>query len=117
MRGSIPGASEANETKAHFPWWCSACLAEARGNAMRNGTLRGLCAIAVAGGFYLPQTAQAQDGDRERERDRDRVARIEPGTVITVRTNEPIDSRRSDGRVYTGVVERDVRGDNDRLAI
>jgi hypothetical protein len=37
--------------------------------------------------------------------------------VITVRTNEPINSRRSDGRVYTGVIERDVRGDNDRLAI
>jgi hypothetical protein len=84
---------------------------------MGNGIVKSLCAFALAGALYLPQAVQAQDGDRERERDRDRIARIEPGTVITVRTNEAINSRRSDGRVYTGSVEQDVRGDGDRLAI
>ncbi len=43
--------------------------------------------------------------------------RIEPGTSLFVRTTEPIDVERSDDRVFRGVVERDVRGDNGRLAI
>ena len=44
-------------------------------------------------------------------------ARIEPGTLITVRTNEYIDSDRADGRVFTGAVDQDVVGTNGRLAI
>jgi len=45
------------------------------------------------------------------------VASIRPGTTISVRTNEPIDARRSDGRVYTGVVDQDVLDANNNLAI
>src|SRR5579872_4732698 len=47
----------------------------------------------------------------------DRVTRIEPGTNISVRTNEPIDVERFDNRVYYGTVTQDIRGDNGRLAI
>jgi hypothetical protein len=57
------------------------------------------------------------DRDRERDHDRDRVTRIEPGTIIAVRPNESIDVDRKDNRVYYGVVDQDVRGDNGRLAI
>src|SRR5947199_4133892 len=37
--------------------------------------------------------------------------------MIAVRTNESIDVERRDNRVYTGIVDQDVRGDNGRLAI
>src|SRR5206468_1993531 len=66
-------------------------------------------------------SASAQDRDRDRYadryRDRDRITRIEPGTSISVRTNESIDVERNDNRVYTGIVDQDVRGDDGRLAI
>ena len=45
------------------------------------------------------------------------ITRIEPGTNITVRTDYRIDSDRRDDRVYTAVVNEDVRGSNGRLAI
>jgi hypothetical protein len=45
------------------------------------------------------------------------MTRIEPGTMIAVRTNETIDVDRKDDRVYTGTVDQDVRGENGRLAI
>jgi hypothetical protein len=45
------------------------------------------------------------------------MTRLEPGTVIPIRTNEAIDVDRSDNRIYTGIVDQDVRGDNGRLAI
>ena len=51
-------------------------------------------------------------------RDRDRwFARIEPGTIITVRTNENINSNWADGRIFTGVVDQDIVATNGRLAI
>jgi hypothetical protein len=68
----------------------------------------------------LCTVASAQDRDRDerdRDRNRDTVTRVEPGTVIPVRTNEGINVERRDTRVYTGIVDRDVRGDNGRLAI
>lgn len=34
-----------------------------------------------------------------------------------MRTNEAIDVRKGDNRVYTGTVDQDVRGDDGRLAI
>ncbi|HWC98289.1 MAG TPA: hypothetical protein VG456_16130 [Candidatus Sulfopaludibacter sp.] len=43
--------------------------------------------------------------------------RLDTGTVIPVRTNEAIDVERRDNRVYYGVVDQDVRGDNGRIAI
>lgn len=47
----------------------------------------------------------------------ERLAQLEPGTFVTVRTRQPIDTDRRDGRVFTGVVERDVWDDYRRLAI
>jgi hypothetical protein len=37
--------------------------------------------------------------------------------TIRVRTTEPIDAARADYRVFNGIVEDDVRGDNGRLAV
>ena len=89
----------------------------------KSKTLRGL-ARAVAGvalvwAAYVPPAVLAQDRDRDRYADRsyDRITRIEPGTIIAVRTNEFISTDRGDGRIYTGIVDQDVRGDNGRLAI
>ena len=64
-------------------------------------------------------TAQDRDRDRDQDRDRDndRMTRLEPGTVIPVHTNEAIDVDRRDNRVYTGIVDQDVRGNNGRVAI
>jgi hypothetical protein len=63
--------------------------------------------------------ASAQDRDRFRDPspNRDLITRLEPGTIIPVRTNEPINVRRRDNRIYTGIMDRDVRGNNGRLAI
>jgi len=69
----------------------------------------------------LAPIASAQDRDRDRDRSRSRDSEafttVERGTVIPVRTNEAIDVERSDNRVYTGIVDQDVRGDDGRLAI
>jgi hypothetical protein len=80
--------------------------------------------LRVAGGLLtmtLCLAAVAQDRDRDRDRDgnrdSDRMTRLEPGTIIPIRTNEAIDVDRSDNRIYTGIVDQDVRGDNGRLAI
>jgi hypothetical protein len=63
-------------------------------------------------------SAQDRDEDRDRDRDRDReMTRLEPGTVIPIRTNDSIDVERKDNRVYYGTVDQDVRGDNGRIAI
>jgi hypothetical protein len=45
------------------------------------------------------------------------LTRIEPGTVIPVRTNQYISSARADGRIFTGSVSQDVMGSNGALAI
>jgi hypothetical protein len=84
----------------------------------------GSLALSVS---FLTIGASAQDRDRDRDRDRDadrywdaqnsRYTQLLPGTMITVRPSEAIDVERKDYRVYTGVVDRDVRGSNGRLAI
>jgi hypothetical protein len=60
---------------------------------------------------------RVRGGDRDGDRDRDRITRLEPGTVIPVRTDEFIDVERRDNRVYSGIVDQDVRGTNGALAI
>lgn len=75
---------------------------------------------AVAGLFAvcalcLSSVALAQDQDHDR--DRDRITTLVPGTVIPVRTTESIDVDKGDYRIYHGIVDQDVRGDNGRLAI
>jgi hypothetical protein len=76
--------------------------------------------VGIAAAFLVlcVGSASAQDRDRDRDRDyRDRMTRIEPGTLISVRTTEGIDVDRRDNRVYRGIVDQDVRGENGRLAI
>ena len=48
------------------------------------------------------------------------MAQVEPvpaGTEITVRTNDGINSRDADGRIYTGTLERDILDRDGRPAI
>lgn len=62
--------------------------------------------------------AVAQDQDHgDRDRERERMTRIEPGTQIVVRTSDRIDADRRDDRIYRGIVDQDVRGENGRMAI
>jgi hypothetical protein len=45
------------------------------------------------------------------------VGTIDSGTTVYVRTNEEIEAKKSDGRVYKGVVDQDVLDQNDRIVI
>jgi hypothetical protein len=85
----------------------------------RNLRVPGRLLVVLA--LCLSPIASAQDRDRNGDRDRNRNSEtftvLERGTVIPVRTNEAIDVERSDNRIYTGIVDRDVRGDDGRLAI
>jgi len=75
--------------------------------------------VVLALCFSPIASAQNRDRnpDRERNRDSETFTILERGTVIPVRTSEAIDVERSDNRIYTGVVDREVRGDDGRLAI
>ncbi|HTM15160.1 MAG TPA: hypothetical protein VL127_19695 [Bryobacteraceae bacterium] len=81
--------------------------------------LRALSGASVALSLCLSPALFAQDHDRYRywDRERHRFTRLEPGTIVAVRTNEPIDVERTDNRVFYGTVDQDVRGDNGELAI
>src|SRR5258706_10638211 len=83
--------------------------------------LRFLSGVTLASALFVTPIIQAQNRDRDYDRDRryegDRITRILPGTNVTVRTDSTIDVERRDNRVYTGIVEQDVRGDDGRLAI
>ena len=81
------------------------------------GTAVGLAASIL---LITGPVCRAQDNpDRDRDWDRDRqvYTRLAPGTSIPVRTQESIDVERTDDRVFQGVVDQDVRGENGRLAI
>ena len=45
------------------------------------------------------------------------VSAVPEGTEVAVRTNEPIDSRSADGRIYTGTLDRDVIDRDGNIAI
>jgi hypothetical protein len=77
--------------------------------------LTGLCALVLS--FSPSASAQDRERDRDRDEDRGRIGRLEPGTVIPVRTNEFIDSDKGDNRIYHGVADQDVRGDGGRIVI
>ena len=81
-----------------------------------NRTRKLVSGMALVGLLFLPSPSRAQDRDRFRDSNQG-TTRMEPGTVIAVRTNDSIDVERSDNRVYYGIVDQDVRGDNGRLAI
>jgi hypothetical protein len=77
-----------------------------------------IAGLAVLGALAVAPLGISQDRDRDRDRDSgERVTRIEPGTNIKVRTNDSIDAEKFDNRVYYGVVDQDVRGENGRLAV
>jgi hypothetical protein len=76
-------------------------------------TKRFLGGVAMAAAIFMIPTVSAQD----RDRDVYRMTRIEPGTNVTVRTTEGIDVDRRDDRVFRGIVDQDVRGENGRIAI
>ena len=86
--------------------------------------LRFMGSLAFSG-LLLTVAASAQDRDRDRDRSADRYwdtqnrrfTELVPGTVISVRPTESIDVERNDYRVYTGIVDQDVRGANGELAI
>ena len=80
-----------------------------------------LSGVTLGTALFVTPMIQAQNRDRDFDRDRrehdNRITRIQPGTNVTVRTDEAIDVERRDNRVYTGIVDQDVRGDDGRLAI
>jgi hypothetical protein len=82
---------------------------------------RAVSGLLVILALCVSPAASAQDRDRPRDGDRgrdpDRIARLEAGTVVAVRTNEAIDVDKGDNRVYTGIVSQDVRGNTGRLVI
>ena len=45
------------------------------------------------------------------------VALVPAGTEVTIRTNEGVDSRDSDGRIFSGTLERDILDRDGRVAI
>ena len=88
-------------------------------------TTRRIGGVILIGVLSAPQAIYAQPPyDRQNRYDpyesRDpyqRLPRLEAGTFITVRATQPIDTDRRDGRVFSGVVERDVWDDYRRLAV
>lgn len=87
--------------------------------AMQGGKRGAIAGLFAASVLCLSSVAFAQyDRNQNRPPDpNDGVSRLVPGTVIPVRTNEAIDVRKGDYRVYSGIVDQDVRGDDGRLAI
>ena len=63
-------------------------------------------AILALSACLLPGTAAAQE-----------FRTLDPGTNISVRINQAIDVNRQDYRVYSGIVDRDVRTDGGRIAV
>jgi hypothetical protein len=72
--------------------------------------------LALIGALCIAPSGSAQEG-RDRNYGGDRISRIEPGTSVPIRLTEGVDVERRDNRVYHGIVDRDVRGDDGRLAI
>ena len=84
---------------------------------IQTNTFIGSLLLATLIGLGLPVSAQDRDrGYRERD-ERVRFTRILPGKMVVVRTNETIDVERRDYRVYAGIIDQDIRGDNGILAI
>jgi hypothetical protein len=76
-----------------------------------------LGALAMGGILFAVGVLSAQDRDHDSDRDRDRMTRIEPGTIIAIRTTDTIDVERSDNQIYRAIVDQEVCGNNGRLAI
>lgn len=68
-------------------------------------------------GIALMLVLSASAAGLAQDRGRERFTRLEPGMTISVKMADQISGGRSDYRVYSAVVDREVRGDNGRLAI
>ena len=80
---------------------------------LRSSALSGIAVVIALSLSSLVASAQrVQDRDRPQP-----FTRLEPGMTISVRMNAPIDAARTDYRVYSGIVDQDVRGDDGRVAI
>ena len=73
-------------------------------------------ALAFAGFALTPALAQ-RNYDWDWDGNYQRLVQINPGTFVTVRTTQGIQSDRRDGRTYTGIVDEDVWDDYGRLAV
>src|ERR1700730_10218463 len=123
--------------RAHLMRWRDDCTAGRRGVPMSSSVrplntsrsnvtiARGIVGVLMLCLSSLAMSAQGNrnaQGDRnfgdrnqaDRNWDGQRFTRLEPGMTIRVRTTEPIDAARADYRVFNGIVEEDVRGDNGR---
>jgi hypothetical protein len=69
-----------------------------------------MCAAALITALALPGSARAQGGWQP-------LATLEEGTIIPVRTTQAINVNTADGRVFTGIVDEDVRDANGRVVI
>jgi hypothetical protein len=76
--------------------------------------------VLIAASF-VTQIVQAQNFDNRYRNGRydaySKLAQIDPGTLISVRTRQSIDANRQDGRVFPAVVDSDVWDDSRRLAV
>jgi hypothetical protein len=91
---------------------------------MRITAPRAALGCSLIAGLLAVQTVGAQNNDPWHDRyGRDgrydaysRLARVEAGTYISVRTREAIETNRRDNRIFPAVVERDVWDEYGRLA-
>jgi hypothetical protein len=81
-----------------------------------------IAAAVMFSGLAVATTSAQRDYNGQRydwdwDGNYQRLARINPGTFITVRTTQPIQSDRTDGRLFNGVVAEDVWDDYGRLSV
>lgn len=67
--------------------------------------------------IWVDRGCQAEFSLNDAQYPSDPVSRVEPGTNLSVRTNEPIETHSRDGRVYYGRIADDVRGSDGQIAI
>src|SRR5262245_35208105 len=83
---------------------------------MHQTTSRGLYSLAVP--LAMAMTLASSTFARAQFRpDFEPLSRIEAGTSVEIRTTESISTRNPDGRVFEGIVDRDVFDSSGRLAI
>jgi hypothetical protein len=82
----------------------------------RKTPLAFAAALLLAGATVAPTLAQ-RSNDWDWDGNYQRLARINPGTFVTVRTTQAVNIDRRDDRVYSGVVDEDVWDDYGRLSV
>jgi hypothetical protein len=82
----------------------------------RKAPLAFAAALLLAGAAVAPTIAQ-RSNDWDWDGNYQRLARINPGTFVTVRTTQAVNIDRRDDRVYSGVVDEDVWDDYGRLSV